>query len=141
MPVTLLPPTTSSLGNWTGQHPIHTAPRYARGPGNSRWHRPRSATRWPDQRTTYTYWCGTHGTDGGKHGPLQLADNTPDGEPVCGTCEGRAVGARQDPTPNGMPPLRFDPRWQTPPTRCPGSRSRTLWTPAPGGRCGHCLVC
>jgi len=139
MPVALLPPVTSSGGPWSGQHPLHEAPRYVRGPNNSRWHRPRNATTWPDRRTIYGLWCGTSATDGGKYGPLWFTDQPPPDEPVCGTCEGRALGAKQDTLPVGLPELRFDPRWLQPPTRCPGSRSRTLWTPI--GRCGQCLAC
>jgi len=146
MPVALLPPTTSSGGAWSGQLPLNEAPRYVRGRGNSRWHRVRSATIYPPRQagdgwTAYAYWCGQHVTDGGKSGPLWLTDDLPADEPVCGTCVGRALGAGQDDIPAGLPPLVFSPRWQTPPTRCPGSRSRTLWTELPGPRCGRCLVC
>ncbi len=141
MPVALLPPTSNSGGQWSGQQPLTTAPRYARGPRNSRWHRNRNAITWPDGHTHYTWWCGPSGTDGGRYGALLLADHVPDGEPVCGTCEGRALGAGQDQTPAGMPNLRFDPRWQTPPARCPGSGSSTLLVEQPGGRCATCLAC
>ncbi len=141
MPVALLPPVSTSGGDWSGQRPLTEGPRYVRGRGNSRWHRPRNATTWPDGRTIFAYWCGPHGTDGGKYGPLWLTDEPPAGEPVCGTCVGRALGAGQDDTPAGLPPLRFDPRWLSPPARCPGSNSRTLWTPVGGHRCGRCLVC
>jgi hypothetical protein len=58
---------------------------------------------------------------------------------VCGTCEGRALGAGQDELPAGMPALRFDPRWIDPPTRCPGSQSPMFQELAP--RVGRCLVC
>ena len=146
MPVALLPPTTSSGGSWSGQIPLNEAPRYVRGRGNSRWHRVRCAVTYPPmhgfgERTIYTYWCGPSGTDGTeKYGPLWLVDDVPPAEPVCGTCVGRALGAGQDDTPAGLPPLRFDPRWRTPPAKCPGSRSRTLWTQV-SRSCGQCLVC
>jgi hypothetical protein len=146
MPVALLPPTTSSCGAWSGQLPLLEAPRYARGRGNGRWHRIRSAVVYPaaswrpDGWTAYTYWCGVHGTDGGKAGPLWLVDDVPASEPVCGTCVGRALGAGQDDVPAGLPSLLFSPRWRTPPAVCPGSRSRTLWTQV-SRNCGQCLVC
>ncbi|GGM53596.1 hypothetical protein ACFFX1_54810 [Dactylosporangium sucinum] len=141
MPVALLPPTTSGGADWSGQLPLTEAPRYVRGRGNSRWHRVRNAVLWTDGRTIYGYWCGPSGVDGGKWGPLWLTDDVPAGEPVCGTCVGRALGAGQDDAPAGLPPLVFSPRWQTPPAVCPGSRSRTLWTELPGNRCGQCLAC
>lgn len=149
MPVALLPPTTSSGGSWSGQRPLAEAPRYVRGRGNSRWHRVRSAVVYPprhgaaEERTSYAYWCGQHvsnGGNGGKGGPLWLVDDVPPSEPVCGTCVGRALGAGQDETPAGLPPLLFSPRWRTPPSVCPGSRSRTLWIEV-SRNCGQCLVC
>lgn len=147
MPVALLPPTTSSGGDWRGQTPLTTAPRYLRGRGNSRWHRVRSAVAYPPRQsgdgwTCYAYWCGQHVTDGGKSGPLWLVDDVPAGEPVCGTCVGRALGAGQDETPSGLPPLRFDPRWRTPPAVCPGSNKQDLLAPLDDRlRVGRCLVC
>lgn len=147
MPVALLPPTTSSGGHWHGQTPLNEAPRYARGRGNSRWHRVRCAVTYPPSYgrdtdwTVYTYWCGPGASSNDKTGPLWHVDDLPPGEPVCGTCVGRALGAGQDDVPAGLPPLVFSPRWRTPPTKCPGSRSRTLWTELPGRRCGQCLVC
>jgi hypothetical protein len=141
MPVALLPPVSTSGGPWSGQHPLTEGPRYVRGRGSSRWHRPRNATTWPDGRTIYSYWCGPSGTDGGKYGPLWLTDETPSEEPVCGTCVGRALGAGQDDTPAGLPPLRFDPRWIKPSAVCPGSRSRSLFADLAGHRCGRCLAC
>jgi hypothetical protein len=147
MPVALLPPTTSSGGNWHGQTPLTEAPRYVRGRGNSRWHRVRSATAYPPCETgsgwtAYAYWCGQHVTDGGKSGPLWLVDDVPPAEPVCGTCVGRALGAGQDDVPAGLPPLLFSPRWRTPPTVCPGSNKQNLVHPL-DQRCrvGRCLVC
>lgn len=139
MPVALLPPVSSSGGPWHGQKPLYSAPRYVRGRGNSRWHRPRSAAVWPDGRTIYAFWCGPSGTDGGKYGTIQLVDELPAAEPVCGTCVGRALGSGQEEIPAGLPNLRFDPRWLIEPRLCPGSRSRTLWTPV--DRVGRCLAC
>lgn len=148
MPVALLPPTTSSGGSWSGQLPLNEAPRYVRGRGNSRWHRVRCAVTYPPmhgfgERTIYTYWCGPSGTDGTeKYGPLWLVDDVPAGEPVCGTCVGRALGAGQDDTPAGLPPLLFSPRWRTPPTVCPGSNKQNLMVALnPQITVGLCLAC
>lgn len=146
MPVALLPPTSTGGSNWHGQQPLTEAPRYVRGQGNSRWHRVRSAIDNParhgrDAWTTYIFWCGPFGSTDAKTGPLWLVDDVPPGQPVCGTCVGRALGAGQDDIPAGLPPLLFSPRYQKPPAVCPGSRSRTLWTELPGHRCGQCLAC
>ncbi|MER7280365.1 hypothetical protein ABT369_38610 [Dactylosporangium sp. NPDC000244] len=148
MPVALLPPTTNSGGAWSGQTPLTEAPRYIRGRGNSRWHRVRSAVIYPAGHvraadvTIYHYWCGPSGGSSGKAGPLWLVDDLPPGEPVCGTCVGRALGAGQDDTPAGLPPLLFSPRWQSPPTVCPGSNKQDLMV-ALNQRItvGQCLVC
>jgi hypothetical protein len=123
--------------------PITAALRYVRGPGNSRWHRPRSGYQHPNGRVCVNFWCGPYGSDGPGIDRLLYVDEVPAGEPVCGTCVGRALGAGQDEVPPPLPKLRFDPRWVTPPARCPGSRSRTLWVAIPGGHhnIGRCLAC
>lgn len=103
--------------------PLTRGPRLVRTGGMSRWHRPRSGTHHSDHgRTSFTLWCGqlVRSTD------LIQALTVPDGEPLCGTCEGRAVGA-------GHPPvavevrsaLLFEPasRYRRPPW-CPAGK---LW--------------
>jgi hypothetical protein len=121
--VRLEPPYTRSSG-WrpAGHHalPLTRGPRLVRTAAMGRWHRPRSGTwhRRPDwTHTTLATWCG------------QLvileraltATAVPHGEPLCGTCEGRAVGA-------GHPPigvelraaLLFEPATAAAaPARCP----------------------
>ncbi len=109
---------------------IATAPRYMRSGymrhgALGRWHRPRSGVRLGlTGSIVYHTWCGQ----------TMFAERTltadqpgPD-ERVCGTCEGRAVGAGQDTWPvEGGPALLFEPRRLTPPARCPGSRSEQLY--------------
>jgi hypothetical protein len=139
MSVALMPPVSSSCGDWHGEMPLTAARRYARGKANSRWHRPRSGVQWPDGRISLHYWCGQTVSDAPGRDSLWNVDEISDGAPACGTCVGRALGAKQDEIPVGLPPLRFDPRWITPPRTCPGSRSHTLWVEF--GRVGRCLVC
>ncbi len=140
MTVALLPPLTSSCADWDGRTvPIFEAPRYMRGRGMSRWHRPRCGRRYADGRESLSFWCGF-----GVNAEVALvADVVPEPEPVCGTCEGRALGAGQDDTPAGMPRLAFEPRWLSPPAMCPGSGGHPHWglfeDLARG--VGRCLVC
>jgi len=141
MSVALLPPVTSSGGEWRGEMPLTRARRYLRGPGNSRWHRVRSGRQWPDGRVSLDYWCGPFATDGPGVDKMLYRDAVPSDDPVCGTCVGRALGAGQDEAPTDLPNLVFSPRWQEPPRYCPGSRSRTLWTPVSGHNVGRCLAC
>lgn len=133
-PVALLPPRTSGAGTWRGEVPLTSGPRYARSRLMSRWHRVRHAVRYPDETIHYAFWCGPGGRD------LLTVDQGPDGEPVCGTCEGRALGAGQDETPAGLPLLRFDPRWMTPPARCPGSGNDRLFVDL-SPSVGRCVAC
>jgi hypothetical protein len=147
MPVALLPPTSTGLGDWRGQTPLASGPRYIRGAGNSRWHRTRAAViypacEWREQYTHYTYWCGQGASSPNKMGPLWLVDELPADQPACGTCVGRALGAKQDDLPRGLPPLRFDPRWQASPALCPGGRNRDLVEPLDERlRVGRCIAC
>lgn len=135
MPVVLLPPFTIGCGDWNGvDTPLAEGPRYVRGPGHSRWHRPRSGVRMR-RWTSLHLWCG----QGTFLDNVITADEVPEAEPVCGTCEGRALGAGQDETPAGMPRLAFEPRWLTPPAKCPGAGRSALFEPV--GRVGRCLLC
>jgi hypothetical protein len=151
MPVALLPPITQSLHTPTTD-PITEGPRYLRSPGMSRWHRPRSAYQPHPAGATaasgrrmdhvaWLLWCGQTAYDGAT--PVLRAEQVPDGEPVCGTCEGRALGAGQDNLPVGLPRLRFDPRWITPPTLCPGSGRADIaeQVPSARGSIARCLAC
>lgn len=136
--VTLLPPTTGSTVS-LDIHALTTGPRFLRTRGMSRWHRPRSGSRHPGGRDCYTAWCG-YSIGSSDRAPALTADEVPDGELVCATCEGRAIGAgqeQQDPTGRQ---LVFGPRELRPPKNCPGSRSN-LVDPLPGGTTARCLVC
>lgn len=138
MPVTLLPPVTSSYGP-VDDEPLTEGPRFIRTRGMSRWHRPRSGVRYDNQRTIYGAWCG-YGIGGSdRAGTYLAAEEPPEGEPVCGTCEGRAAGAGQDDSPTGRL-LLFTPRHIAPPKNCPGGRS-AAYEELPGGRVGRCLAC
>lgn len=105
-------------------------------------HRPRSGTRYHN-RDCYHTWCGQS-----LHNPIPV--DRPDAlTPLCGTCEGRAVGAGwptwTETTGNTNGPLgitRFTPRpYFDPPNTCPGTMS-DYYLPEPGNwRSGTCLVC
>ncbi|MFD4569345.1 hypothetical protein ACFWOX_33910 [Streptomyces sp. NPDC058467] len=135
----LLPPATYS--NVTlDVEALTSGPRFVRTRGMSRWHRPRSGRRYPGDRVVYDAWCG-YGIGGGRRvGAFLAAEEPPHGEPVCGTCEGRAAGAGQDDSPTGRL-LLFSPRDIDPPKNCPASRSSVLFEELPGGRVGRCLAC
>ncbi len=147
MPVTLLPPITSS-GPWSPpgapkRTPITESLRYARTRGQSRWHRIRSGYEREGGDRTFNLWCGQTAQDGNvKAGPPLLVDELPVGDEACAVCVGKALGAGQDETPDGLPPLRFDPRWVKPPSVCPGSGDSGLWVEVPNSRSIlRCLAC
>jgi hypothetical protein len=125
--VQLEPPLTrSSPWPHTGHPPdeaLPAAPRYMRHETMSRWHRPRSGVR------------------RGRTGLAAITHQPQRGELVCGTCEGRAIGAGQDAWPvRDGPSLVFEPRRLTPPARCPGSRRERLAERA-GLNVLRCLAC
>jgi hypothetical protein len=141
--VELMPPLTRGLGRTDGI-PLQRGPRYLRTREMGRWHRVRSGVhyeRWG--HTAWHLWCGQSAHQNGRRGVDCLTAAEPvDGAPVCGTCQGRAVGAGQEPAVGGMPDLVFSPRRLTSPTQCPGSRSEALWEPIPDGvNVGRCLAC
>lgn len=140
--VALLPPLTRGCGRIDGT-PLGRGPRYVRTPGMGRWHRVRSGTRYERWgHTAWHLWCGYHVSTGGRARDCLAAAEPHDGAPVCGTCEGRALGAGQEPAPDGLPDLVFAPRRLDPPRRCPGSRREQMWVPVPGGLdVGRCLAC
>jgi hypothetical protein len=140
--VELLPPMTRGCGRIDGVA-LERGPRYVRTRDMGRWHRVRSGVRYERWgHTSWSLWCGQHASQGGKRGDCLAAGAPLDGAPVCGTCEGRALGAGQEVTPDGMPELVFSPRRLDPPPRCPGSRDERLWVPIPGGLdVGRCLAC
>lgn len=140
MTVVLEPPLSRS-GVWlppehTMPVPLLTGPRFVRGPAASRWHRPRSGTADGDQ-VTYHVWCGqiVYRREG-----FASAEELPRSAPLCGTCDGRSVGAGQDTWQvEGGPELVFTPHRLTPPKRCPGSRK--TWCEELSRSVGRCLVC
>lgn len=92
--------------------------RSLRGRPGSYVHRPRSARIYSSGRIGITYWCGNSCADG-----RFIAEPDP-AEVVCGTCEGRAVGAGQIPgdTLAGRA-LRFSPQINRD-VRCEWKRGR-----------------
>lgn len=135
---TYLPPLTGApadLGDSLLMEAHTSGPAFVRSRAAGRWHIVRSAVSrmvpWDDEIcTTWHYWCGPFASSG--KGAL-LVDTVPDGEPLCGTCYGRAEGAdeRSD--------LLFEPRIATPPKLCPGSQ--TMWVNETARNAGFCLVC
>lgn len=119
--VRLEPPYTRSGGRLSDAIPLTRGPRLVRTRGMGRWHRPRSGvhlTRF--SRTVLHVWCGQ-----AVHvGDAITAVDLPADDLLCGTCEGRAVGAGHPGT--GTPlneALLFEPRSSSPPpTRCPSHR-------------------
>lgn len=146
MTVTYLPPLSRS-GARPGEsllvEPITEGPAYLRGPRMGRWHRIRSAVLRLSQydgelHESYALWCGQHaGTGRSKTGgdPI-LTDNVPTGEPSCGTCEGRAIGA--DPE---RPDWLYSPENLQAPARCPGSSTLLVVEDQDHWRHATCLVC
>ncbi|MFJ2909388.1 hypothetical protein ACIO8F_08120 [Streptomyces sp. NPDC087228] len=139
MTVTLLPPISYGVGRYDAD-PLAEGPRYVRTGGMSRWHRPRSGVQYPDARTVYTVWCGQHVGGLCRAATTLTADTVTDGLPVCATCDGRAVGAGQEPDGPAGRTLTFGPRDITPPRHCPGSRT-PLFEAMPGNTTGRCLAC
>lgn len=136
MSVALFMPVSSSMGCHRDSEALLEGPRFVRTGGMSRWHRVRSGYRETNRdRVVYQLWC-----NGYVSGDFLARDEPLPGEPVCGPCDGRAVGAGQE---SDGPPgreLTFTPRYSQPPRHCPASRS-SLFTPFPGDRVGQCLAC
>lgn len=126
--------------------PLDRAPAFVLSPSRrARYcHRPRSGHRHPDGRVSLHAWCGQL-----LYNPLPI-DRPDVVTPLCGTCEGRAVGAHwpaaTDITSGAITfpvlPQRFTPRpYFDPPSRCPGSMSE-FYLPTPTNwRRGTCMVC
>ena len=146
--------------------PLTHGPRYIRTRGMGRWHRVRSGVRYPAQpevqwgeglgyampprpaRDAWQAWCGQSVSGTTMQGkPYALTRDRPpvDGLPVCGTCEGRAVGAGYSSpvvTVADGTELLFEPAGLQPPRKCPGSgkRGENLWAKV-NNRVGRCLAC
>lgn len=150
MTVTYEPPLSRSsaqVGESLLREVIEEGPPFIRGPRSTRWHRVRSGQRvyreWTDSISeSYTTWCGQGMFDRSHrgYGAPMLAETVTDGDPLCGTCEGRSIGA--DPE---HPEWLFSPMRLIPPRWCPGSRTERLAVElpaAPGIRHpARCLVC
>ncbi|WWT39738.1 hypothetical protein [Microcystis phage Mwe-JY05] len=132
--VRLEPPYRRSAGGWnTGLIPLTAAPPLIRTRAMGRWHRVRSGVHYtPASRawtahTSFATWCGQGVSDVESLRAVEL----PVGEPLCGTCEGRAVGAGHPATGQPIPGLIHQPVTRRPPPPvCPATR-RKLWD-APG---------
>jgi len=147
MPTPLEPPYSRSGGGSRGSTALTEGPLLVRGLGHSRWHRPRSGVILPRHDIpTWHLWCGQTLT---AFGERFESDGLPeDGLPVCGPCEGRAVGAGLPGTVTTSPEgtLRFVPESRTrfAPRKCPGSGTTVFLTDAavPAdwriSRCGLC---
>lgn len=173
MTVTYEPPLTSSgPDHWGGgRHTIALTegPALCRSRSSSRWHRIRSGvhrpaadpatlpevlrgTRYAHESTSYALWCGQTQSSGraprrGVAGGLLVRDTLPDdGVPLCGPCEGKAIGAGHPPigvavtAPAGLvfTPVRLEL------AVCPGYLFDDYTVPRPKGyplqRC-TCLIC
>lgn len=162
MTVTLEPHLTRSFHrprpDWR-EEVLTQGPLLLRTPGQGRWHRPRSGLRYirpEDQWDTYQLWCGQGVSTGRRPRPgaapglLGIEGLPDDGVPLCGTCEGRAIGAGHQSvavTVTAPAGLLFQPSRLDPPKVCPGSGDRsdrggTLWRAVDGNwRIAKCLVC
>lgn len=108
MSVDLLPAYKYGISTTVEPVPLDTAPDYVKSREATRWHRPRHGYRYADDRVVYGYWCGSSASTGIGAGEL------PDGDDLCGTCEGRYVAQRDG-------ELIFTPRSSLPPRICPAS--------------------
>lgn len=144
MTVTLLPPVTGSLcspiQDWPRDVALTEAPNFMRSHASTRWHRVRagvSMQRPWGLTVVYRYWCGQATFADRSLG----VETLPDQELLCGTCEGRAIGAGQISRP-GLDGLVFSPMWIDPPAICPGSKNLQLVARLDNEwREGRCLVC
>jgi hypothetical protein len=138
----LEPPYTRGTGLGPRYVPIERFAPLVRTGGMGRWHRPRSGLRYvadgrPSGRYSLHTWCGqiAHSARG-----IITADQ-PDQDPLCGTCEGRAVGAGHSLI--GVVPmseLLFEPFSQyAPPPVCPGFRRGLVRTDT--ARAEQCVTC
>lgn len=124
----LEPPYTRGSGLMNCE-PILEGPLLARTRQATRWHRIKSGLRFPDGRVCWTYWCGS-GAGGGKM--ATRSDLPTDGLPICGPCEGKALGAGYNGTVAviaGESLLLFEPESQSKyrtPQRCPGTSRASM---------------
>lgn len=136
MTVPLLPPLMrSGYSHLYPAEALREGPAYILGRPSprfeQRWHRVRSGqivtTVDEEKLTFWISWCGpSHNAEN-----VVAVDKLPDGQLLCGTCEGRAKGHVGD---DG---LVFSPNKLKPPRLCP---SKTLYVQT-GYNVGRCLAC
>lgn len=136
MTITLIPPLGRSGAPWLREdwrtEALTEGPAFVRSDGMSRWHRTRSGTlrtRGGEEHVSYQVWCGQFVY---ASRAMHATDSPTDSLPICGTCDGRALGA--DPN---RPDRIFVPLTLAPPRFCP---NRTLFEPA-GSNVGRCQAC
>ncbi|MFD5916210.1 hypothetical protein ACFVYP_06880 [Kitasatospora sp. NPDC058201] len=138
MMVPLFPPVSSSVGTYgPDAEPLAEGPRFVKTARMRRWHRVRSGVRYGNGRTLYHLWCQGSVSDAGFFAKESLASDAE----VCGPCDGRAVGAGQEPDGPAGRLLVFNPRDIELPGTCPGSREERLTLAIPPGTVGQCLAC
>lgn len=142
MAVALLPPIPSCGDRSHVLEVLKTGPSFVRSRNGRYWHRPRSGVRLValgnllPERTSYHLWCGQIA-----HASRIITRQAPPMDlPVCGTCDGRALGAGQIPSETDYA-TEFTPRGIDPPARCPGSGTDLYERVDAAGRIGRCLVC
>lgn len=132
-PFPLEPPYSRSYGHHEAEA-VMEGPLLARSRGMTRWHRVRSGVQFKGtlDHLSYQFWCGQTGS-GAATGGVATRDTLPtDGLPICGPCEGKALGAGYNGTAaiiSGETLLLFEPTSQTKfktPKVCPGSRDERL---------------
>ncbi len=150
-PVALEPPYTTGAGR--SGTPLTEGPALVRKPAWSRWHRVKSGVQHEHHdRPSWSLWCGQSAN---ASGDIFTADSPasdglmPDGVPVCGPCEGRAMGAGRPGTvtiaPDGVTVFVPDStrKFRTP-TRCPGTGNPAMVgevTEPHDWRVIRCLAC
>lgn len=149
MTIQLEPPyTRGGMFGIENHEPVLEGPLLVRTRGMSRWHRVKSGVRFTDQagRICWHLWCGQAASSTATIGRDTLPT---DGLPICGPCEGKALGAGYNGTAaivNGEALLLFEPESQTKyrrPAVCPGARM-TNYLPAQvdsDGSIGRCAAC
>lgn len=138
MSIALLPPLNRRVANLTyddRSQALTEGPAYILGRPSTRyeprWHRVRAGERLDTvdghERTYWHVWCGPH------HNAAHVVavDELPEGQPLCGTCDGRAKGHL------GESGLVYSPDLLKAPKLCP---SKTLYSRF-GHNVGRCLAC
>lgn len=138
MPYPLERPYTRSggLGMLDRAIALTEGPLLARSREMTRWHRVKAGVMLPHRTSPlWSFWCGQTGSARGE--ACATRDTLPtDGLPICGPCEGKALGAGYNGTAAilaGEALLLFEPESTTKfhrPSKCPGSKSTAFILPA-----------